>query len=279
MTGSPLGIMQGRLVPREDERYQGFPWRGWRDEFTHAAADGFDAIEFIFEQGRDTHPLLAPEGLAEIEALAAASGVAVRTVCADEFLVQPLHADDDAARSAAWQLLDALIASVQRLGVTHITVPCLDGSSMPNQAAIDRLVKGLRTRTGALEQAGIQLCLETDLPATRLRRLLDGVGHEAVGVTYDMGNCASLGFRASDDLEAYGDRIGVVHIKDRPVGQSSVPLGEGAVDFEAVIRGLTAKGYEGPWILQAARDDGDADRAVARHQADYFSECLQRWST
>ncbi len=64
-----ISIMQGRLVPREDGRYQCFPWQGWRDEFAHASEDGFDAIEFIFEQGEDEHPLLSPEGLAAIRSL------------------------------------------------------------------------------------------------------------------------------------------------------------------------------------------------------------------
>jgi len=39
-----LGIMQGRLVPPEAQRFQCFPRQRWRDEFALAAAAGLDAF-------------------------------------------------------------------------------------------------------------------------------------------------------------------------------------------------------------------------------------------
>jgi L-ribulose-5-phosphate 3-epimerase len=39
------GIMQGRLSPPEDGRFQSFPRNSWREEFPRAREAGLDYIE------------------------------------------------------------------------------------------------------------------------------------------------------------------------------------------------------------------------------------------
>ena len=54
-----LGIMQGRLLPPEEQRFQSFPRQRWRDEFALAAAAGLDTIEWIYDAyGEDVNPLV-----------------------------------------------------------------------------------------------------------------------------------------------------------------------------------------------------------------------------
>ena len=43
----------------------------------------------------------------------------------------------------------------------------------------------------------------------------------------DIGNSASLGLNPLDEFEAFGDRILNVHVKDRVLGGTTVPLGLG----------------------------------------------------
>ncbi len=43
------GVMQGRLSPPEDGRFQSFPRAGWRNEFANARAAGFSYIEWIHD--------------------------------------------------------------------------------------------------------------------------------------------------------------------------------------------------------------------------------------
>ena len=53
-----LGIMQGRLVPPEPERFQSFPRQRWREEFALAQAAGLETIEWIYDAyGEDVNPL------------------------------------------------------------------------------------------------------------------------------------------------------------------------------------------------------------------------------
>ena len=68
-----------------------------------------------------------------------------------------------------------------------------------------------------------------------------------------MGNSASLGFDSKIEFLEYGSYIKNVHVKDRLYKGSTVPLGRGAVDFDAVFRGLSDLKYQGNYILQTAR--------------------------
>ena len=55
-TANPIGIMQGRLSPPEDGRFQSFPREHWRQEFARAREAGLDYIEWIHDaygQGRN----------------------------------------------------------------------------------------------------------------------------------------------------------------------------------------------------------------------------------
>jgi len=44
-----IGVMQGRLVPKYQGRYQAFPIGMWQDEFKVAKECGLDLIEFILD--------------------------------------------------------------------------------------------------------------------------------------------------------------------------------------------------------------------------------------
>ena len=69
---------------------------------------------------------------------------------------------------------------------------------------------------------------------------------------------AAAGFDPAEEIEAYGHRILSVHVKDRVLGGSTVPLGSGNADFEAVFAALGRVRYVGNYILQTARaTDGD----------------------
>ena len=44
-----IGVMQGRLVPKYNNRYQAFPVGMWQNEFNIARDCGLDLIEFILD--------------------------------------------------------------------------------------------------------------------------------------------------------------------------------------------------------------------------------------
>jgi len=85
--------------------------------------------------------------------------------------------------------------------------------------------------------------------------LLDKLNSKNITVNYDIGNSAALGFNSDEELEAYGDRITDIHIKDRVLGGGPVTLGEGNANFKKFFTKLKEFNYRGPLILQAYRDD------------------------
>lgn len=52
-----------------------------------------------------------------------------------------------------------------------------------------------------------------------------------------------------------------VHVKDRPRGGTTVPLGSGGVNFPIVFRALDRAGFAGPVTLQTARGGDEAELA------------------
>ena len=56
-------------------------------------------------------------------------------------------------------------------------------------------------------------------------------------------------------MSAYGERITDIHIKDRILGGGPVILGEGNADFAKFFEKLKEFNYQGPFIMQAYRDD------------------------
>ena len=60
---NPIGVMQGRLLPKYKGRYQAHPVGYWQDEFPKAAELGLDCIEFILDYNdAEQNPLMTQEG-------------------------------------------------------------------------------------------------------------------------------------------------------------------------------------------------------------------------
>jgi hexulose-6-phosphate isomerase len=274
-----IGIMQGRLSAPTSGRIQAFPEQHWADEFAVAKVIGLDTIEFIFDSVSlpiTAHPLLE-EGCASIRHAIDQSGVQVTTVCADYFMQAPLHDPLASKAEASVELMVRLLSNCGALGVTDIVLPCVDQSSLlDDPLASERLVKRLQQLLPLIRSAGVNIALETDLPPAAFIALLEEIGADEITVNYDVGNSAALGFNTTEEWAAYGSRVSTVHIKDRVLGGTTVPLGTGDVDFPSFFCALRAAGYGGLLVLQGARGDDDAATAktyMGFVQAEIGREC------
>ena len=60
---NPIGVMQGRLMPKYLGRYQAHPIGYWQEEFQKAAELELDCIEFILDYNdADQNPLMTLGG-------------------------------------------------------------------------------------------------------------------------------------------------------------------------------------------------------------------------
>jgi L-ribulose-5-phosphate 3-epimerase len=251
-----LGVMQGRLLPKYQGRYQAFPVGSWQSEFNIAKHCGIDLIEFILDYNdSEDNPLLSDNGVVLIKNLTKESGISVKTICADYFMEAPLHSVDESIAKKSLEVLKRLILSSSNLGVTDIVIPCVDHSSLESKEAVSRFVQQITKIINLIEEKNINLSLETDLAPKPFVKLLNQLNSKNITVNYDIGNSASLGFDSDYELDAYGARISDIHIKDRILNGGPVMLGEGNADFDKFFNKLKFFDYQGPFIMQAYRDE------------------------
>lgn len=271
-----IGIMQGRLLPPQDA-FQSFPRRGWDREFGLAARAGLDGIEWIFDvAGADENPLASDSGCDRVRELALRHGVGVRSVCADYFMERPILRCGAAELAERLETLRWLLGRCRRVGASRIVLPFVDASRMETEEERRQVRDALGQVLPDAEEEGVELHLETSLPPEQLRELCDSLGYSQVRVTYDSGNSASLGFRPEEEWAAYGDRVGSVHIKDRRLKGSTVPLGTGNVEFDVLFEWMRRCGYDGDLILQAARGEPGDEVALAAANRSFVQRHLQR---
>lgn len=268
-----IGVMQGRLVPKYQGRYQAFPIGMWQDEFKVAKACNLDLIEFILDfNNAEESPLLKLGGVHDINRVIENTGVSVKTICADYFMEAPLHSNDDAVTAKSFKVLERLLETAEVLTITDIVIPCVDQSSLKNKESVDRFVNQIVKIIPRIERQNINLSLETDLPPKSFVELLDRLNSKNITVNYDIGNSAALGFDSDEELEAYGDRITDIHIKDRVLGGGPVILGKGNANFSKFFIKLKEFNYQGPFIMQAYRDDEGVE--IFKSQLDWITRYL-----
>lgn len=260
-----FGIMEGRLVPPEDGRFQCFPRNQWESEFAHAAKVPFDYIEWIYDlYGHDRNPLPTTEGTERLKKLTESTGVCIRSVCADYFMDKPLVRCAEHELDERLQELGRILRNGRAVGVNRIVIPFVDASAIRTSEDVAAVKDALNAAMPLAEETGIEIHLETSLGPTDFAKLLDRIPHPKLKANYDSGNSASLGYFPADEFEAYGDRIGSVHIKDRVLNGGTVPLGTGNTDFPALFGCLEKIEYRGDFTLQVARGIPGDEVALAK---------------
>ena len=272
-----IGIMQGRLVPPTDNRIQCFPRERWADEFELAAQAGLDCIEWIYDlYGADVNPLATDAGLEKLRDLSAWHKVRILSICADYFMDKPLVRASQPELEDRLNTLTWLLERGRLIGINRMVIPFVDASRIDTQDEFDGVVVLLQRVLEDARKVRIEIHLETSLPPARFADLLTRLNDPLLKVNYDSGNSSSLGYAPKDEFAAYGERVGSVHIKDRVLGASTVPLGTGDADFPALAEGLKKVAYKRDFILQVARGTSGDEVAWARqNRAFVVSHFLQ----
>lgn len=250
-----------------DGKIQAFPAAHWREEFAVAERLGIQCMEWTLDQeGLHENPFMTPEGQREIAALCTGHGVRIPTLTGDCFMQAPFWKVDG---DEYLQLLDdaaAVIRACRANGTGLIVVPLVDNGSITAAVDEERLRAGLGTLTPLLRETGVRIAFESDFPPARLKEFIASLPEDLFGINYDIGNSAALGFDYAEELAAYADRIIGVHVKDRLLGGTTVPLGTGAANLEGCLGCIARSGYGGIYVLQTARAaEGDHAGVLARY--------------
>ena len=245
-----IGILQGRLTRPWNGELQCFPRDGWEEEFFLARRCGFNAIELIAEASHNpANPIWSDDGRRRIRELSQQTGVRATTLCADCFMSVTFSR----APEASVELLAKLIGC----GFERIVVPFIGAA---NLASIQE-AKQAFARVSALAGHGVELAVESALPADALRSSLEG---KPLGVCYDLGNTTALGYDIVHEIHTLGSRIPHVHVKDkrRSDGQNVI-LGTGDTDLVGAFAALRAIGFAGEFTLETNRGNDPVETASA----------------
>jgi len=128
---------------------------------------------------------------------------------------------------------------------------------------VERTVPALKQAGAIAAGQGVQLAIEADSPAPINtvevdRRLIEQVDCANVGANYNAGNVAVSGHSPIEAIEALSGRILNAQLKDVTAQDGRLaccPIGEGTMDFGAVMDKLEEAGYAGPVVVEY---EGDA---------------------
>jgi L-ribulose-5-phosphate 3-epimerase len=263
-----IGFMQGRLSAMVDGKIQAFPWNEWREEFPRAHALGLTRIEWTVDQDRlRENPLNTAAGQKDILELSYRHALRAVSLTGDCFMQAPVWKTEGETQKSLMADLDLVLASCSTLGIEFVVIPLVDNGRIESDAQTEILLRVLLDRAASLSKQGVKIVFESDLPPAPLAQFIDKFPREVFGINYDSGNSAALGYDSAEEISAYAPRILNVHIKDRLLGGTTVPLGTGAADLAKTIRLIEQSGYCGQYILQTARAaDSDHAGALARYR-------------
>jgi sugar phosphate isomerase/epimerase len=132
------------------------------------------------------------------------------------------------------------IGIARALGVRVILLPFFGRGALLTTTEMDYVGDALREIAPAAERAGVILGLEDTISANDNVRIMERAKSAAVLVYYDVGNSTVAGFDIIKEIRWLGrDRICEVHLKDNPHF-----LGQGKIDFRAVVDALADIGYD-----------------------------------
>jgi len=278
MINSRIGFMQGRLVDQVDGKIQAFPIESWREEFPIAEQLGLRNIEWTLDHiGLLENPLCTSTGKDEILRLRRKHNLAVSSITGDCFMQAPFWKSPSESRDILLNEFDLVIQNAAALGIPFIVVPLVDNGKIEREEERACFISECRQRSKTLEKSGVRIVIESDFTPSDLAQLISELPEDSFGINYDIGNSASLGYDPKEEFSAYGERVYHVHMKDRLLGGSTVPLGHGNARFDDVFHELAKVKYSGLVILQTARTKQNAHAEALARYAEITHNLIEKY--
>ncbi|MGI8783409.1 MAG: sugar phosphate isomerase/epimerase family protein [Acidobacteriota bacterium] len=222
---------------------------------------GFDGVEISLgrKPSGDRLPLADPDVQQRYLDESRKHNVPIVSTCLDILHVNFLKSDPLGQK---W-VMDS-IPITKKLGARVILLPFFGNGRMLTRAEMDFVADFLKKEAAAeATRAGVVLGLENTNSAEENAYILDRVQSDAVRVYYDVGNSTGGGFDVVGEIGWLGrDRICQFHLKDNPHY-----LGEGSINFPAVIKAIAAIGFKGVANLECSAPSGSVEQDMKRNLA------------
>jgi len=197
------------------------------------------------------------------------TGITLTAVCAHANLLDPTAPDTYGTAQIIKAIKLASFLGIKQVVTTEGDAKTKFGESLTHEQRLFSITEKLQAPIAWARELGVELLLEPhgivtdDLDATA--ELLDMLGEpDTVNLNLDTGNLWLGGGDPLAYVKRFGDRIKHVHWKDMPAewqdkrgkmfgcGMALIPLGDGVVGIEAVVKELIQTGFDGPTTLEIA---------------------------
>lgn len=161
----------------------------------------------------------------------------------------------------------------QRLASAGMRVPCFGVEGFSGDAAANRAkfefahALGVQILTadpspeafdsldGLCEEFQIKIAIHNHGPHARYDKAADTLHaikdrHPFIGACVDTGHCIRSEEAPHEVIEALGDRVHSLHLKDWTLGGDERIIGEGDLDLARVVHALQSIGFAGPIIME-----------------------------
>jgi L-ribulose-5-phosphate 3-epimerase len=199
---------------------------------------GFDGVQVSLGIKPVENKLRLDNGALQARYLAAAANhqIPIDGTCLDILHVNYLKND----RLGQKWVADS-IRITQSMKTRVILLPFFGKGALETRQEMDYVGDVLKELGPEAEKAGVILGIEDTISAEDNARIVDRAQSKAVLVYYDVGNSTIAGFDPVKEIKWLGkSRICQFHLKDNPHY-----LGEGKIDFPAVMQAIADIGYAG----------------------------------
>ncbi len=262
-----IGFMQGRLSPMLGNKIQCFPTGYWENEFFEAKKIEIHIMEWTLDYDElYQNPLMQKKGREKIKSLSEFNHLKIPSLTGDCFMQKPFWKKETKESKFLKNIFLDICKACSEIGIEMIVVPLVDQGSLESTIERDRLISFLIENNDFFKKLSLKILFESDFKPIDLKEFIKQLPYDTFGINYDIGNSASLGFDAYEEFEYYGNHIMNVHIKDRKLNGTTVPLGSGDADFKKVFSLFREFKYSGNYILQTARaHDGNHSGVLTKY--------------
>jgi len=196
---------------------------------------GFDGVQVSIGKGDDKLPLSDPALQKKFLDESKRVSLPVESLCLEILHRNYLKSDPLGQRWVA----DS-IPIAKAMGVRVVLLPFFGKGALETPTEMDFVGDALKEIAPTAEKAGVVLGLEDTISAKDNVRIMERAKSPAVLTYYDVGNSTKAGFDVVEEIRWLGGaRICEVHLKDNPHY-----LGEGKIDFKAVVEVLADVGFD-----------------------------------
>lgn len=249
----------------------------WAEAAPRVRAAGFETVEPTLEVSGETAITTPEADCRQVAETIRAAGLAISSLACGLFWETHYTSPDPAVRARARELTIACLDRAMWMGAPVLLVvpgvvvhPRTKAFICPYQDALRYALEALQDLKFEAERRGVIIALENVwngflMSPVEMREFLDRVNSCWVGAYLDPGNVLRYGV-PEDWVRTLGRRIARVHAKDydtaRDGREGFCPLGEGSVNWRAVLLALRETGYDGPLTFEGAAALEDASRRM-----------------